>query len=525
MKYFAYGSNMLLARIRGRVPSARVWSVGKLLSHKLMWHKISADGSGKCDAYETGNDDDILYGVIFEISEQDKPSLDMPEGLGYGYDEKIVPVYSEKDQSTIEAVTYYATNIQDGLQPYHWYKNFVLEGAIENELPEEHIEHIRRMESKDDTDQKRTTLNENILSKTINMVGDINDGISKVSASLKNGVGSTKNIFYQGTEKTGSSIKNVLNKTKDSVASRKISSFTKEQCTKANEISGKLSGYLKDKSSKYSSSLWLAMLSQTEILKVTEAITKSSATMYDKAMDMEYLKTHIGGGNHRIFDGGHTISGAWEKVASATDDDSFSQEVIGYVSGMWKDVTTTKGLPFFNTSTDSYSEYASWVKDNIPYADKEWAYDLLNYDALEILSVCISSASLVFAFKDDDIEKFSEILGRMSVISIASANPIMMISIVFFTAYSYFLHKNKLKSGKFLSGASGSIVSIATFSLLTFLGAGFIVKIGFTVVATSILKDKLIDSDKILILITKHKPDRSLIKPDILQWLQIKQKI
>ena len=150
MKYYAYGSNMLLARLSKRVPSAKALSIGTLVGHKLMWHKVSSDGSGKCDAYQTNNENDILYGVIFKMDENDKPSLDRAEGLGYGYEQKMVSVHSENDGKEIEAITYYATNIKDGLQPYHWYKNFVLEGAIENALPEEYVEIIRNVESMND---------------------------------------------------------------------------------------------------------------------------------------------------------------------------------------------------------------------------------------------------------------------------------------------------------------------------------------------------------------------------------------
>ena len=35
--------------------------------------------------------------------------------------------------------------------------------------------------------------------------------------------------------------------------------------------------------------------------------------MYDKAMDAAYNATRIGGGNHRLFDGGHT---SWARFKS-----------------------------------------------------------------------------------------------------------------------------------------------------------------------------------------------------------------
>ena len=48
--------------------------------------------------------------------------------------------------------------------------------------------------------------------------------------------------------------------------------------------------------------------------------------IYDKAMDAGYLATNIGGGNHRLFDGGHTIAGAFKAVRGASTEDSIIQE-------------------------------------------------------------------------------------------------------------------------------------------------------------------------------------------------------
>ena len=76
-------------------------------------------------------------------------------------------MYSEEEQSIVEAVTYYATNIKEGLSPYHWYKSFVLEGAIENRLPEEYIDLIRHVESIDDLDVQRARLNETVLARIL----------------------------------------------------------------------------------------------------------------------------------------------------------------------------------------------------------------------------------------------------------------------------------------------------------------------------------------------------------------------
>ena len=77
-------------------------------------------------------------------------------------------------------------------------------------------------------------------------------------------------------------------------------------------------------------------------------MAEGPATIYDKAMDVGYLATNIGGGNHRLFDGGHTIAGAMKAVQGASTEDSLIQEGFGFVQGMFRDLTTSKGLPLAN---------------------------------------------------------------------------------------------------------------------------------------------------------------------------------
>jgi gamma-glutamylcyclotransferase (GGCT)/AIG2-like uncharacterized protein YtfP len=84
--YFAYGSNMSSRRLKNRVESANVISTGILEKYKLKFHKISEDGSGKCDAFFTDNPTDNIYGVIYSINEKDLDKLDIFEARGHGYE-------------------------------------------------------------------------------------------------------------------------------------------------------------------------------------------------------------------------------------------------------------------------------------------------------------------------------------------------------------------------------------------------------------------------------------------------------
>lgn len=154
MLYFSYGSNMSIKRLIDRVPSAKFVTVAVLHGHDLRFHKISKDGSGKCDAHETNNPEHSVIGVVFEIEESEKQSLDRKEGLGYGYQQKQVTLTSVSGES-ISAITYYATKIGSDLKPYNWYKHHVITGAKENELPVEYIDKINSIESITDPKPER----------------------------------------------------------------------------------------------------------------------------------------------------------------------------------------------------------------------------------------------------------------------------------------------------------------------------------------------------------------------------------
>jgi gamma-glutamylcyclotransferase len=155
MHYFAYGSNMSLARLRHRVPSARDRGRYCLGGYQLRFHKCGRDGSAKCDAFFTGISRDIVYGRLFEMSAAERISLDRAEGLGNGYELKELDVVAASSQSC-RAFLYLATHINAGLKPFDWYKHHVLVGAIEADLPGDYIQRIRAVADITDPDVNRS---------------------------------------------------------------------------------------------------------------------------------------------------------------------------------------------------------------------------------------------------------------------------------------------------------------------------------------------------------------------------------
>ena len=142
---FAYGSNMLIKKLRSRCPSAVKIGVCKIKKHVLKFHKVSYDKSGKCDCESTESETAEVYGVLFRIPKSEETKLDEIEGLGKGYEKKPIPVTTiEEGKDT--AVMYCATDEakDPNKKPYVWYLNQVIEGAKENCLPDDYIAKIRK---------------------------------------------------------------------------------------------------------------------------------------------------------------------------------------------------------------------------------------------------------------------------------------------------------------------------------------------------------------------------------------------
>ena len=152
--YFAYGSNLATPRLLQRIPDARLHKVATLQRHRLCFHKNDAGQSGKCDILSTEDHTDIVYGVVYLISQDAKETLDYYEGHGFGYLSKSIEI-TTLDGESLEALTYYAIDIDIIQQPYHWYKEHVLRGAREHRFPEEYIAMIDAQESIRDADTER----------------------------------------------------------------------------------------------------------------------------------------------------------------------------------------------------------------------------------------------------------------------------------------------------------------------------------------------------------------------------------
>lgn len=153
ISYFAFGSNMLLERIKKRVPSARVLGNATLPGYMLCFNKLSKDGSAKANIVPSTDPQAVVYGVLYHLDDDERPRLDKAEGLGHGYQIRYVRVRRDGAGAEEEAFTYVAAPeaIRDDLPPFRWYKDMVIDGATQNHLPNSYVRQIEAVEAVEDS--------------------------------------------------------------------------------------------------------------------------------------------------------------------------------------------------------------------------------------------------------------------------------------------------------------------------------------------------------------------------------------
>lgn len=157
-------------RIELRLGSCELLGVASLRGYALRFHKIGRDGSGKCDAYHTGDSNDSLYGVVYALSENQRDLLDELEGPGYASRE--VTVRMRAGMSTAYTYVAKSEHLEPELRPFEWYKSIVVAGARAHALPPGYQERLMAVAAIPDPDAERHALHQAILDQAVHAVGD-----------------------------------------------------------------------------------------------------------------------------------------------------------------------------------------------------------------------------------------------------------------------------------------------------------------------------------------------------------------
>ena len=187
-------------------------------------------------------------------------------------------------------------------------------------------------------------------------------------------------------------------------------------------------------------------------------MVNGQTTIYDKAMDAVYNATRVGGGDHRLYDGGHTLWGAVSAVRNASPDDSIFEEARGLVLGLLRDVSTPNGPPVVNWDIETLSALNDRLTDIAPIP-KEWLKDMVSYDITDVFGAGIAGLAVILKWNSEDTEEFTQLAVGAGLASIYYANPFL--ALVSLVALGRAFHKAK-QSGDYIEFFDGGFRGVAT---------------------------------------------------------------
>ena len=205
-----------------------------------------------------------------------------------------------------------------------------------------------------------------------------------------------------------------------------------------------------------------------------QSLVSGTPTIYDRAMDSTYNATHMGGGLHRMFDGSHTIPGAFRAVRDASPDDTILEEAAGYLQAMTRDATTPMGLPLVNWDQDTFHGLADSLGTfGIP---RDWLIDMVSYDAAELAGASIGIVAVALNWNNGDVEDFSKLVGGMGLSAAVGANPLLLIVTVVALARAFHTARKSGDWKEFTDGlAKGGICTGAVLLTTSLVGGPAVV--------------------------------------------------
>ena len=132
--YFAYGSNMNPARLADQRLKERAVQMGpriggRLDGWRLAFNKIARAPEGAAAGNIIEAPGEAVHGTLNQMPDAGLAVLDIWEGVAGGhYKRRTVPVVRADIGETVEAVTYIALKVGEGLKPTREYLGHLLAG-------------------------------------------------------------------------------------------------------------------------------------------------------------------------------------------------------------------------------------------------------------------------------------------------------------------------------------------------------------------------------------------------------------
>lgn len=254
----------------------------------------------------------------------------------------------------------------------------------------------------------------------------------------------------------------------------------------------------------------LAFLQTEDLRQWLDAVYEGTRTQYDRAMDAAFVAKQRAGelgysaGQHRLFDEGHTVAGSFERAQQAVQGDAELTEIVEWSRSYLNDLTTPAGMPLVNLDPGDYQQWVDAFSVDVPGLQEHHLFDLLTFDAMELIAAELGVLGVLFALTDDDLERLSEVIGAMGMTAVVAANPILGMITIATTAYAYWRHE-KVTGRSATKG--GAIAGVSAVIFLT-LGLPVLVELVVAIVVGYQLRKRLFESDEFVQWVKRNLRER-----------------
>lgn len=138
-KYFAYGANMDLENMSDRCLDAIVISTCVLEGYRFI---INHYGVASIIEDHSSN----VYGILWEISQEDEDFLDLFEGVKGGwYTKEVINVAMIEDDTIHEGVLVYVASNHTPGKPIEDYFQNIIRNAMEFGFPQAYVDYLQSL--------------------------------------------------------------------------------------------------------------------------------------------------------------------------------------------------------------------------------------------------------------------------------------------------------------------------------------------------------------------------------------------
>tara|TARA_Y100001958_G_C21133401_1_gene474093 strand:+ start:110 stop:991 length:882 start_codon:yes stop_codon:yes gene_type:complete len=192
-------------------------------------------------------------------------------------------------------------------------------------------------------------------------------------------------------------------------------------------------------------------------------VIDEKATVYDDYVDRIYNATHIGGPNHRLFDGSHSPLAMWEKIKETLPDDSRTEEIKNYVISMVKDMQTIKGIPLVNIDNkETYDKVVNSLSLNFGIK-KSWFSDMLTINLAEFFVSTLGVLAFIYSWNEREKKEFADLSSTLITSAAFTANPFLFVASLISLGCSYTKAKTKKLKRENIRGMIKGFAGMGSF--------------------------------------------------------------